>query len=646
MTAHRKDQAHAADHQSRILTGRLVHEREPGISVHHMTVQLFDRDVLNPDDWLGEAQTDANGHFELTYHPRLAGLLDEPDFELRVVDHPWDVRHEGGTRILLRRKLQLPDQKEPQALGAIAVPFWEYQEGPLARLQVEETQLQLPQSNVLEIIQSGLKDLLGVCQDNKPQRYAYPYVVEFARVGARFFVIRAPQEALTKLDPDKPALDEIQAPYPENVTMEMERDHPGLSRGDAWLVDRILNGFHPCLPLKDPKDSNHFHVAFNWDDYPLDGEHDLPNVDLRLGLQGKTLQPLQITIQSRLEKGPSRAGSPLGEPVVCKPEDGERWQQAKRIFRTSYLTAGESDAHLSKGHVNMEQYAVAAFRNFHRNPLGELLFPHLKELVLTNDRGSSLIFGVEGILTTNSALTAQGVEQRIVDQVSALDWFGWQPRKPLCDAHRFAKVANGFWRILTAHVEQFIQERQRQIQESWYEVKRFSDDLVRHGTSFRPVPDRNQYYDTNELAVDHDRRVVIANRPRTISPVTLASEPQAGDWDRLRQVCSYAIYHATFWHSWCHNRQGEDGGELRYATLALRNGGWSSEDDFTVAPKPIDMVVQLFIANVLIGVQYGYITKNEDGDIPPNLISRLQASRQEFLDLGFDIDEIRSRINI
>ena len=372
------------------VTGRLVHAREATeIPIHNMKVALYDLDPITADDFLGESCSDEDGRFRISYDPRDAGLADTADLELRVIDLPWDLRTRnggrGGQRILARFK---PGGRvaEEHDFGTLTVVFWAYADGPLARLYAppEVRPFQVPKE--IKILESGLKDLLCLDQEKKPQRYVYGYVQEFAAVGARYFTIRTLLEAKNRIDDTCPAMDEIQAAFPKNLTIKADEEEPGRSRGDAWLADRVLNGFNPCLPLRDSARADCYHVNFDWESYEQDGIHDLPSVDLTLQLVNQKLVPIEIAVRAY------RAA----EPMLSTPSDGDRWLQAKRIFRTSYLTGGESDAHLSRGHVNMEQYAVAAFRNLMRNPLRDLLFPHLKELVLTNDRGASLIFGGGG----------------------------------------------------------------------------------------------------------------------------------------------------------------------------------------------------------------------------------------------------------
>ena len=77
-------------------------------------------------------------------------------------------------------------------------------------------------------------------------------------------------------------------------------------------------------------------------------------------------------------------------------------------------------------------------------------------------------------------------------------------------------------------------------------------------------------------------------------------------------------------------RNPEDGGGISYASLGQRNGAFGDETDLHEAPTPKDATVQPFLGNALVAVDYGYIIKNEDGDVPPGLIELLEAHRADF----------------
>jgi hypothetical protein len=54
----------------------------------------------------------------------------------------------------------------------------------------------------------------------------------------------------------------------------------------------------------------------------------------------------------------------------------------------------------------------------------------------------------------------------------------------------------------------------------------------------------------------------------------------------------------------------------------------------------------LWFTNLLSRTEYGFITRNEEGDVNPLLIRLLEERRQAFNDFGVDIDAIESRTNI
>ena len=117
----------------------------------------------------------------------------------------------------------------------------------------------------------------------------------------------------------------------------------------------------------------------------------------------------------------------------------------------------------------------------------------------------------------------------------------------------------------------------------------------------------------------------------------------------MKQVCRYAIFHATFMHTWANSRQYDDGGELLYNGIALRHGTHgvlSPEADLSIAQPPDLSTDQLWFAWMLSTCSYGFITKNEDRDIHPQLIRLLQQKRAAFEEVGVDINTIQSRTNI
>ena len=54
----------------------------------------------------------------------------------------------------------------------------------------------------------------------------------------------------------------------------------------------------------------------------------------------------------------------------------------------------------------------------------------------------------------------------------------------------------------------------------------------------------------------------------------------------------------------------------------------------------------MWFSNLLSRTEYGFITRNEEGDIHPDFIQILEGKRKEFEALNVEIDNIESRTNI
>ncbi len=101
-------------------------------------------------------------------------------------------------------------------------------------------------------------------------------------------------------------------------------------------------------------------------------------------------------------------------------DDGDKWEQAKRVARVSGGLSTELDDHFAGTLVNTEQFAIAGRRNLRMSPLSTLLFPHLKEVVLVNHSADDMLIG-PGYIPRASALTADGIVERCTDMMGVLD---------------------------------------------------------------------------------------------------------------------------------------------------------------------------------------------------------------------------------
>lgn len=599
-------QKHAARRRNltRKVTGRLVFrstEKDAAPKpLSFMKVELWDRDVVTAGDYLGAGETDVDGRFEIAYDPSDAGMGDTPDLDLRVIEtfrgqeHVFAVEHG-------------PDEvRGDHDFGTLGVAYYEYHPA-------------IPLPHILTF------DYGKARLDAMPQSYALGRKLAMADVASRVLGIRLEHYLDGQL-----TLQQIQDDY-KGRTRYAPPYNPKLDVSpDAAFVYRVLNGVCPSLFVRDAEGL--LRVIYTWDAYEMDGEHYLPNIDAAFRLEGRALIPVSITTQERLNNA-KEPHSPLAPPVTTRPGDAG-WARAKHVFLCNAYLFSQAANHLARGHFNVEQYGLAAHRNLRRSPLRALLDPHTQEVFVINTEGESAIFGEDGLITKNGALTSKSLVQAIGDNAN-IDWYGWSPRAPLTDDHDYAHVANLYWEVLVAYVDAFFAEHEKDIVAHWREVRGFSDDLVAHCVAWStPTPPPGcTFVDTREVAREHPGRATVGGKLRAATPFATSDTPKPGDLENLKQVCRYIIFHATLWHTWIN-----DTTEALEADYAQYNPADRS------TPKELTDHISLNLA--LSQTRYGLILRNEDGDLSSTLIDLLKARRREFAQHGFDIARIRSRINI
>ena len=468
-----------------------------------------------------------------------------------------------------------------------------------------------------------------------------------ANLLAEIEPIHQQHQRLNRYTPSQPSLRKIQAAYPPSKSMLLDQEQPDHSRSDAYFGHRVLNGMCASNLDRHPDNPTQLWLYHHWQSYTAQSEYQLPNIDMRFALKNEQLIPTAITLFMRNQQ--------TDEVERCHfcPEDGAGWENAKHAARVSLMLQAEIDSHLTTTHLNLEQYAIPIYRNIRLNPLRRLLYPHLKEVVAANRQADHLLLGIDGFIARGSALPTAAIEKRITHVLGGLDWANWAPRAPLCESHRFAHVANLYWEILGDFVDAFFAEYQSRIAAHWNEVFLFSQELVtrampaflcqhmQHTLNQSPIPN---WFNPNERI-----KVNLTHSGSTaITPVTTRQTPNEADLVNLKQLCRYIIMHATFLHSWANLEQYADTGEIAFAGLGLRFNGAALTEKFTKAqlPPPRVALDQPYLAYFLSEVKHGFVMNNEDRDIHPDLINRLEQHRGQFSALGFDVDEISSRINI
>lgn len=613
--------------KSRRAFGQIVH-RDSLVPIPNLGLELWDRDPFGLKDYLGSGETDTTGKFEILYDPKSGGFGDAPDLELKIFDPPQTI-FINGKKSQVRNLIEVKDGSENTTddydFGVVQILYYEYD----------------PQYPLFSYC---LPD--SIRHDFVPQALA----VTMQSV-AKYGQIMNSLIQRNRRNPDEPSYDEIQKSFPETLTLILEKNHKGYTRSDEFFGERMLNGFNPVIFKKDKHNPSLYTTAFNGEKFTLTGKIDLPNYKVKFELKEGKLLPIEITLQFR-EDDCVQPNPPLKAPQTYTPADGNKWLQAKRVIRATHLgVLGEVKGHLSQCHFNMEQYAIAFLRNIRKNPLREFLYPHLKEVVHINRFGRQILMNpIEGFFAKLEPMIINPDMLRWVrTNIGTYDWTDWQPRKPLCEAHTFAKLGNLYWDILTAYIESFFTANQVEIANNWTEILNFSNDLVQSSVPYVPlsmeqVDDGDEWYDLNEIEHSSNPRREVNGELKAIRPITTSSQPTEQDIANLKQVCKYVIYQCTFWHSWIHNEHNPEFGELKYGDL-LTNGSMGDEDDESVLPGREVASIILAVTNMLTNFDYGYMLKNEDGDIPLNLIQLIESKRAEFEKLGFDLTTLRSRLN-
>ncbi len=646
----RKEKIHGTEKDS-YLSGRLTFQKKQDsmVPIHNMRVVFWARTFWGGWRMLSEGFTDMNGHFKLSYDylESRKKRYRKFYFEVFQTTHVFFNQDTGDARpkneVFERFSVKKSDLTGMgYNLGTIPLFYWEYRtDVPLPRTAIKDHDYDAP-----EFYSDGRNEALEE---------------QFVPIQ----LIKDKHLALIDLDTSTLSVPRIQADYPKNLTVAMEEMLPYSTRCDYWFGRRMMNGMNCATFQQDEADDELFWVRyFGACHYPVNDEYAFPTVEIQFRLADNGLPlPLGIVVT-----GPTNQYDK--DPYQVKkfyPEDGPMWEHAKRVARVTGALSTELDDHFAGTHLNTEQYAIAARRNLRKNPVGELLLPHLKEVALINHSADTILIG-PGYIPRASALTADAIIQRARDLLGVLDWKNWEPMKPISREHTYAHAENLFWDVVGDFVDYFFRQNLPMIKTEWHEIYCFSKDLVEHSVPlFLSDPEGREHEDPKAREQDrkrlkyyHERYRIDATLPRQridgelkcISPITHRKEdPSDEDISNLKSVCRYAIMMATFMHTYVNEHQNEDIGEVVYNSLGLRfgddpNGIFMPEDDYSIAPDLTRSTQMMWFSNLLSRTEYGFITRNEEHDIHPYFSSILKSKKEEFAALNVEVDNIESRTNI
>ncbi len=667
--------------------------------IFNLLVELWGRTRFGGWRKLGESLTSEDGEFEVPYDlDAVTGLGLRGGLILEILHFEgirWQDRKNFTPEYELFESIKIPKAALvglKYNVGLVQLHFWEYRTDlPLPRVQITDVDKTPPQKWSQARMDTISKQFIPV---------------ELATLKLKSRLHRESSRNGLNGNQSKLTIDDIQSYFPVNLSQGMDRlqhlpqgqreelidkfklfenppaktpeelrsmfakDHSGigqghspgkLSRSDAYFGMRMMNGVYANIFDKWPEDPNLYWVHYHWSSYDHeDDTYIFPDVTCKFRMNEEGyLMPSEILIKGALKKGEA-----AGTRRTMTPEDGEKWEAAKRIARVQAALSAQVDKHYVGTHVNVEQYAIAIHRNIQRNPIGSLYHPHLRGITLVNHMADKILVNPDGFITQASALTGKGLIDRCVDTLGTHDWKNFRPLEPISDKHAYAIVSNLFWDILEQFVSEFMTEYEIGIKQYWREIHAFSQDLVAHSVpvflcSYLGKHQQAEGANLGDWYTKSGRMDLSLEREkhdgliRAVSPITSSPDfnPDSDDWENLKQVTVYLIFQASLGHFWSNYQQYDDIGELKYSTLGLRygtgpDGALGPEDDESIAPDKEVCIRSMWFANMLSRTGYGFIMANEDHDIHPRLIELLKENEATFEACNFDIYDLQSRTNI
>ena len=650
----RKNKIYGNPDPNHLVTGHLTfgsRKKESDSPVYNMHLELWARTLCGGYRKLSEGKSNRKGEFCLPYDLHYVHRIYIRKVWLAVYHTSYEHFYKDGHHSPEFKEFKRIKISKADLVGIeyncrqVQLSYWEYRtDTPMPRVVIKDH------------------------DKHAPDAYSPGFNKTIERQFIPIEIIKLRHLEMILLDQGL-TYERIVEDYPENLTVCMEKKYPGITRGDEWFGQRMMNGMYACDFDRDPKNPNLYWVHHHWRSYEKTYHHyAMPDIDMWFELNQNGLPiPVRIGLTGPLT---AQENDPKQKRYFT-PADGSKWLAAKRLCRVSAGLYAELAHHFAGTHLNTEQYAIACYRNLRLNPISGLLKSFLRSVVLVNHTADRILVG-SGYITSACALTPKGIDQVVYNVMGTLDWKGFRPMQAISEAHTYAKAGNLFWDIVYGFVSDYIDDpsNRSEILNHWFEIYCFSEDLVNHsvqaflchylqnalldGNGKMKTDGSTDWYQHHHRMDLNDERPVIDNIKRAVSRITDKKEGEEvseQDIDNLKQACTYMIYNATFGHTWSNSKQYDDIGEVLYCSLGLRfgkgpDGVLGPETDHSIAPDLTRSTQMMWWSNMLSRTGYGFIIANEDGDVPPDLQNRLEKHRKDFADLDLDIDIIQSRVNI
>ncbi|MEI7828779.1 MAG: lipoxygenase family protein [Prolixibacteraceae bacterium] len=615
--------------------------------IHHIRIELWARSRMLKWRKLSTTLTGQDGHFELKFDLAAAKRWSTKllCLEIYQTTHIFYRNDKPHAHEELFKRIRI--NEDDIAMGILRLEdihlfYWEYRDDfPTARV----------------VIKDHDKDA--------PQYYSKARCDAASEQIIPFELTKISHHAQINLESEAISIESIQNDYPINLTRCIESKLPGYTRSDEYFGNRLMNGMNRGAFLPDKENPGHFWIKyFGACQYDINSVYAFPDAEIKFEIRSDGVPlPIEIILTGQLtayDKDPHARH-------VFTPSEEKNWAAAKRVARVNGGVSAEIDEHFTGTHLNTEQFAIAAFRNLRINPIASLLLPHLKEVILINHSADKLL--LRDFLPNATAMTSKGLTQRVCDLLGTQDWKEYKPMVPISQAHDVAKSDNLFWDITGQYVDNFIDENLEEIKKQWFEIYCFSKDLVENSVKVfmsgadierlspeekKQALDRMEYYFFKYSFNPSLKRETINGELKTLSVITKnngSTEISQEDIQNLKDICRYIIFVATYLHTWINEHQYDDLGELLYNCVGLRfgdgeNGVLAPESDLRIAPDLTHATGTLWFANLLSRTEFGFITRNEEGDVNPVFVQMLLDKKEEFLELGVDVNSIESRTNI
>ena len=386
------------------------------------------------------------------------------------------------------------------------------------------------------------------------------------------------------------------ATAPENLTrLRLDK------YSDEFFVERRLNGFNPGQLKRVENQSWQYVIRYDLSGIQkIDTHGILPKlIEARFCLEGQQLTPHSIEYTL------------FGETEVQTQRPGDRdWEWAKKLFRCTEFLYHETAIHLGRLHLNVDQYAMAFYRNVINNPIQKLLEPHLEIVLNMNTRGVFAILGykdkdgkdVDGAVTFLSCVDVDNMYVLIRQELSNMTYRNGNPRSQFLPDYitnnHFDRSAGTMWRIVTDYVSRFFANNRAGIQTYWSEIVGMSEDLSAN---------------------------TILKKELGILDIKTMQD--------LQDLCVYVIYNSTFYHSWVNNKQFEDAGDVDYVTM----GGWKDTDPLRFARH----AKQILSMQNLTAVRCNLIM-----DVGPTELKDAIWKQRASIEPGLPLDKLMMSISI